>query len=143
MNPLITLAAGLLASVFSTDNERTIEYSQLPQKAQQFIEAHFKGSEVLFVNKESGLTYTEYKVHMRNGNEIEFSGRGEWEEIDCEHRGVPESVIPAKIASFLKERHPDLKVEKISRDRNKIEIDTDKGIEIVFNSDFELLRYDD
>lgn len=143
MNTLITLAAGLLASVFSPDNERTIEYSQLPQKAQQFIETHFKGSEVLFVNKESGLTYTEYKVHLMNGDEIEFTGQGEWEEIDCEHRSVPQSVIPEKIASFLKAKHPDMKVEKISRDRNKIEVDMNTGLEIVFNSDFELLRYDD
>ncbi|MFQ8826224.1 MAG: PepSY-like domain-containing protein [Alistipes sp.] len=54
---------------------------------------------------------------LENGSDLEFDRRGQWTEIDAERATVPQSIIPLRIADYLKRNYPDRPVVKIDRDR--------------------------
>lgn len=146
MMTLTATIASVLLSVstfFSFDRERLIEFSQLPQVSQEFIQKNFPSHNVDYIIEESELTHTSYEVKFSNGDEIEFRGNGEWKEIDCEYNGVPASAVPAKLIDYVNAKHPNNTIEKISREYSRYEVELNNGLEIVFNNNFEVLRYDD
>lgn len=146
MMTLTATIASVLLSVstfFSFDRERLIEFSQLPQVSQEFIQKNFPSHEISYIIEESELTHTSYDVKFTNGDKIEFRGNGEWKEIDCEYNGIPDSAIPDKLLDYVKAKHANCLIEQISREYSRYEVELNNGLEIVFNSNFEVLRYDD
>lgn len=146
MMTIATTFASLLLSIstlFSFDRERIIEFDQLPQVSQEFIQANFPSHEISYIIEENELTHTTYDVKFTNGDEIEFRGNGEWKEIDCEYNNIPDSAVPSQLLDYVKAKHPKNMIEKLSREYGRYEVELNNGLEIVFNSNFEVLRYDD
>lgn len=140
---IIATVAMAFTSLFSNDRERVIEYNNLPQNAKTFVEKHFKNSPVSYVMEDKELTGTTYQLRFENGDEIEFKGNGEWEEIECKTTGVPESAIPSGIGKYVGKKHSANKIIKIKKERNTYEVELNNDLELVFNSKEEILRYDD
>ncbi len=132
-----------ISTFFSFDRERLIEFEQLPKASQEFIQTNFASHQIEYIIEESELTSTTYDVKFTNGDSIEFRGNGEWEEIDCEYNNVPDTAVPAKLLDYVKAKHPNNAIEKLSREYNRYEVELNNGLEIIFNSNFEVLRYDD
>ena len=146
MMTITTALTSVLLSIstfFSFDRERIIEFNELPQVSQEFIQTNFPSHQIAYIIEETELTSTTFNVKFENGDEIEFRGNGEWKDIDCEYNAVPESATPAKILEYVKAKHARNTIEKISREYNRYEVELNNGLEIVFNSNFEVLRYDD
>ena len=80
---------------------------------------------------------------LADGTKIEFSRKGNWEEVDCRYSEVPAAVVPAPIANFVSENHPDARVLKIERDRRGYEVKLSNRVELSFNNSFELVDFGD
>ncbi len=141
---LIVLALVLpfgVAAAFA-GGDKVISKGQLPAQAQSFLNEHFAGAKISYVKQDTDFLDRAYEVMLADGTKIEFSNKGNWEEVDCRYSEVPVAVIPAPIVKFLSENHPDARVLKIERDRRGYEVKLSNRIELGFNNDFELVDFD-
>lgn len=137
---------GLIASTFFSlsvsAQKTTITTAELPANAQTFLKKHFPNETPAYIVKEKEIFSTEYKVQFSNATEIEFDGKGNWEEIDGNHNAIPVSAIPAKIAAYVKANYKDANVTKIDKSRWGYEVDLSNGLELEFDSNEKFLRID-
>lgn len=134
---LFTLSAALRA-----DNDRPISVSQLPATAQQTIKKHFAGLKVALAKMESGIIETSYDVIFTNGTKVEFNRSGDWTEIKCKGTAVPAALVPAAISQYVKGNYPDALIVQIEKDRRKYEVDLSNGVEVTFNTRFQVIDID-
>lgn len=125
------------------DNDKPVSMTQLPTTAQQLIKKHFSKKKVALAKQETGLFEKSYDVVFNNGEKVEFDRRGNWTEIDCKMSSVPASLIPAKIAQYVKSTYPGTKILKIEKDDNRYEIKLSNRLEITFNKNFQVVDIDD
>lgn len=118
-------------------DDRPISISQLPAAAQQLIKKHFPNRKVALAKMESGLFDREYDIIFTNGEKIEFDKRGNWTEIDCKHSSVPASLIPVRIANYVKMNYPGCHILKIEADDDEYEVKLSNRIAITFNKKFQ------
>lgn len=137
---------GLIASSFfsfSVHAQKTsITTAELPAKAQTFLKKHFPNETPVSIIKEKEIFSSEYKVQFSNSTEIEFDGKGDWEEIDGNHTAIPASAVPTKIAAYVKSNYKDVSVTKIDKSRWGFEVDLSNGLELEFDSNEKFLRID-
>ena len=138
---LAVFSLGILTA--NADNNRIITVSQLPKKAQQFISQHFDGAKTTYVKEEREFIENSFEVMFANGTKVEFTGKGEWKEVDCRRSSVPTPVIPAAIMKYVKDNYPDVKVLLIERDRNDYELKLSNRLELTFDSKFNIIDIDD
>ena len=105
----------LFVCVFSiqvalADNDKPINFTQLPQAAQKFVKQHFPKAKIAFVKMETELFDKSYDVVFNNGDKLEFDKKGEWTEVNCKSTVVPAKVIPAPIKKYVETNYPEAKV---------------------------------
>ena len=142
MKKLILLAVTALvgAATIACADEKPIAFSQLPEKAQNFVTEQFE-TNVSLVRKDAFPT--EYEVIFVNGDKIKFDSRGEWKEIECRQAAVPAVAVPGEIRTWLEANYPQQVISSIERDKRSWEIELDNRLDFKFNSRFQLLRIDD
>ncbi len=151
MKKIITFAVTLLLAVSVVpssarvifDDDRPIDFKELPEAAKQFIDKHFSKDKVTVVILDDDIITKEYKVVFESGAKIEFDGSGEWEDIECRYDAVPKALVPAKIADYVKKHYPQAKITEIKREFNEWEIKLTGGLELTFNKAFKLVDIDD
>lgn len=145
MKKLIFLLVCIFAmqQIALADNEKPIQVGQLPTKAQTFISTHFKGRKVALAKVETELLSKTYDVIFTDGEKIEFDRSGDWTEVKCKQKGVPQAIIPSAIYSYVKNNYPDAKIMQIERDSKEYEVKLSTRIELTFNSKFQLVDIDD
>ena len=119
-----------------------VTYAQLPQTAQEFIKTHFSDVKMLYALKDRDFLSSSYEVRFDNGTKVEFTGKGQWKEVDTKF-GVPEAIIPSAIKNYIGEHYPEAHVMDIDRDRTGYEVKLSIGIEIKFDNKFRVRGYDD
>ena len=119
-------------------NDRPITFQQLPQKAQQFINTHFSGVEVL-----SATVDDDYEVYLANGTKVEFTMQGEWKEVKCPGAAVPAAIIPAAISKYVKANFPNSTIVKIDKKYSGYEVELNTDIELKFDKNGNLVGIDD
>ena len=124
-------------------NDKPIRPEQLPAKAKAMIEQYFPGEKIAFAKQESELFETRYEVVLEGSAKIEFLGNGEWEEIDCRYKAVPEALIPSQLMAEVKARYPEAQVREIKRENGRHEVKLNNGLELLFNRKFQLVDIDD
>lgn len=129
-------------SVSLADNAKPVQVTQLPAVAQQFIRQYFASCKVALAKVETELMSKSYEVVFTNGDHIEFDSKGNWEEIDCKSSSVPVSIIPAPVAKYIRTNYPDATVSKIEKDRKQYEVKLSNGVELTFDSKYNLVDID-
>lgn len=145
MKKIIVLLVSLVAmqSTLKADNDKPIEFTQLPAQSQQLVKTHFADQPIAVVKMERELLDKTYEVIFTNGDKIEFDRRGNWKDIDCKQTEIPEALIPAQIKSYVAKHYPDTKIRKIEKeDRGYYDVDLSNRIELKFNSNFNLVDID-
>lgn len=137
----------LFVCVFSiqvalADNDKPINFTQLPQAAQKFVKQHFPKAKIAFVKMETELFDKSYDVVFNNGDKLEFDKKGEWTEVNCKSTVVPAKVIPALIKKYVETNYPEAKVLSIERDRYDYEVKLSNFWEIKFNMNFNVIDMD-
>ncbi len=141
---LILALASLLPATASPDmgDDKAISPSQLPKAALQTISTHLRGRKIAIAKMEGGLFSKSYTVIFTNGEKIEFNGRGHWTEIKCKRSAVPASLVPARIAVYIRENYPDCRILEIERDDDETEVKLSNYVEVTFDSDFNVTDID-
>ena len=140
----ISLALVALFTVSTTamaDDDRPIDFSQLPTTAQATVKKHFASSEILY-STQDGIVFKTYDVMFANGDKIEFDSKGNWKDVEMMN-GVPTAFVPAQIQNFVKKSYPGTKITKIDRDARDYEIELSNGLDLKFNKSSRLIEIDD
>lgn len=140
----------LLAVVFSFSavlafggGDKVINKNQLPAQAQSFLKAHFDGVELTYAKLERDVFERSYEVMLANGSKIEFSSKGNWEEIDCRYGEVPAAIVPEPIKEFVAKNYAGEKIVAIERHRNEIEVRLSNRLELTFDKNLNIIDIDD
>ena len=129
MKKLLILTLLLIVSSTFACNARPITFNNLPQKAQQFINTHFKNVEMFSAKYDDG----EYEVILKNGTKIEFTRQGEWKDVDCQTSEVPSTIVPAAIRNYVKTQFPNNFIVKIELNHNGYDIELDNDFDLKFD----------
>lgn len=124
------------------DDDKPIQFSQLPQTAQQFVNQNFGDKKVALAKMESDFFGKNYDVIFVNGDKVEFDRSGNWEKIKCQYSQVPTSLIPNQIQVYVRSNYPDNKIIELEKDRSTYEVKLTNGWELKFNKNFELIDLD-
>lgn len=117
---------GLL--VFSScDDEKSIDYADLPSGARTLIETYFDADVVSVIrDKDDGTK--EYEVRLSDGTEMLFDEGGTWLSIECYSSPMPTGFLLPNIATEVSQRHPDGFVHGADRELGGYEVEViDQG----------------
>ena len=145
MKKLAFLFVGLFVMTLTAwaGNDKPIQVSELPQKAQQFIKKHFADQSVAMAKMETEFMDKSYDVIFTNGDKVEFDKKGKWTSVDCKHTQVPAEVIPVDVQKYVTRNYPDAKIQKIEvTDRKGYEIDLSNGFDIEFDKKMNVIDID-
>ena len=139
---ILALAIATLVGLQSCEKEDVmIPAAELPSEVISFLDTHFSGIEVRSVIKDYDNSTYEFEVYLANGTRIELSRRGEWRNVENHLAGVPHSVIPNKILTYIAENYPDQMIIGIERDR-QIDVELKGGVELVFSLNEDFVKFD-
>ena len=143
----LTLALVVLVSLVTLSlhagSDRVIQSKQLPKAAQLFLAKHFAGRAVSFAKEDRDFSGTTYDVRLADGTEVEFTSAGEWKEVDGKHTALPLTFIPAQIVKTIQSQHAGDAIVHIERKRRGYQVELASGLEVLFNTRFQLVGYDD
>lgn len=137
---LVALVMGV-GTVFAA-NDKPITVDRLPATAKQFISAYFSETNVSYAKMETELFDKNYEVVFTNGNKVEFDKKGEWKDVDCKFTQVPDGIIPQQIKNYIAANYGETKIVEIDRNSRKYEIKLSNGLELTFDSKFNLTEID-
>lgn len=139
----LTLAAATLLCFACNAQKRNITIAELPATAQTFIKTNFPNQATSYIIEDKEITHTEYKVRFTGGTEVEFDGKGSWEELDANKGALPVSVLPKAIATYVAQNYKGLTVEKLDRERYGYKLEFTNDLELEFDTNGKFLRIDD
>lgn len=140
---MATASAAFATSLYIDNNDRPINYEELPAEAKSFISTHFGSEEISHIVLDKDFVCSDYTVAFRSGTKLEFDGGGDWTEIDCGRTSVPEALIPQQIADYVKTNYPDRAITELKREHGNTDIKLDSGLELTFNSRYRIVDVDD
>lgn len=115
----------------------------LPQPITDFLQKHFQGATVAYVETDAEHGGLEYDVTLNDGTEVDFDPANQWEQVDCKVKAVPAALVPAAIASYVKSNYQGLLITKISRKPYGYEIEVNNGLELRFDPQGHFAGIDD
>ncbi|HIS22778.1 MAG TPA: PepSY-like domain-containing protein [Candidatus Cryptobacteroides intestinipullorum] len=145
MKKIIFVLASIMmtAGIASADNDRIIAFDQLPAKAREFVKQYFPSEKVSYVKEESDFMELSYEVVFAQGTKVEFSGQGEWKEVDCRYSTLNEKLVPAQIRDYVSKNFPDTKFVKIEKGYRGYEVKLTNRLELTFDAEYRLVDIDD
>ena len=137
----VMLLAVMLTLNFNlkADNDQVITFEQLPVTAQELHKQYFADKVPLIVT----MDWDDYTIHYQRGEKIEFNKQGEWKEVNCRVSAVPTGLIPEQIKTHIKTTFPGTTIINIDRGRRGYEVKLNNGLEIEYNSTFQVIDIDD
>ena len=140
---LFVMAIASLAIIPACANDIMIPTKKLPKIAQEFLNTHFAGKNVVKAIHDRDITDNDYTVWLDNGTKIEFDSKGNWESIKNKSSYVADSVIPAKIKEYVTTNYPSLGIVKIEKSLYGYEVELSNDLDLKFDSDGNFQRIDD
>ena len=141
---IVTVVTVLFAVNLAAANDVPIKFSELPQKAQNFVKTHFSESDIASVWKDTEMLLVEdYTIVFNNGTEIEFYPSGEWKEVKSRGTEIPAKIIPNEIAQYVSQNYSGHPIKKISKKRYGYEVELIGGTDLEFSQNGKFLRIDD
>ena len=116
-------------------HDRVVDKGDMPTKTTMFISDYFPGCDIVSIDKDRDLGGVSYDVVLSCGVRLEFDGKGEWKEVDCEPDQVPDGIVPAKILDYVISKYPNNYIVKIERDWYHYHVELNNDVELVFDKD--------
>ena len=133
----------LLPITAKADNERPIPPEQLPEAAKTFIKKTFPEIAIAYAEIETEGQRTKYEVRLADGTEIDFSGAGEWDKVDCNYKAVPAVLVPEAIANYVKANYGGAIIVKVDKELYGWDIELNNDLDLMFSTDLKFLGVDD
>ena len=140
---LSALAIATLAVTPTMAEDVAITAKKLPEAAQKFLKSNFAQSTVVSAMHDRDISDNDYTVLLDNGTKIEFDASGKWESVKNQAGKIPAGIVPVKIAGYIMEHYPSVKVEKIERKRYGYEVELTNDLDLKFGSDGRFIGIDD
>lgn len=125
----------------SCDDEKRIDFGDLPGTAQTFISTYFGDIEVISIIREKDDGTKNYDVRLSDGTEIEFDANGDWTSVECFFSELPAGILPAAVTDKVQELHPDGYVNGVDKELGGyvVEVTAADGINwnMRFNAQYE------
>ena len=138
---MLAMVTMLFAFVGCEKGDEVVPASNLPGEVTSFVQVHFPGTEILNVIKDySGKSY-DFEILLNDGTRLGISKSGEWDEVENYQKGVPASIIPASISTYVADNHPGAMIISIDRERG-FEVELNTGVDIHFDQNGNFVRYD-
>ena len=88
-----------------------------------------------------------YEVKLTDNTDIDFNLSFEWKKIDCDesnvYGSVPTELVPVQITDYVTANFPGKHIDSIEKKYNGWEIELSNGLEITFDSNFNVTEIDD
>ena len=140
---IVAISVFLASASFISCEDAIITAEKLPAAARAFIEEYFPESAVSYVKKDKELTKTIFEVVLQDGTEMEFDGKGQWDNVDCKNRAVPAALIPTAITEYVNTNFPGQVIVKIDKEFHGYEIELSSDLDLKFDKDGKLIKVDD
>ncbi len=125
----------------SCDDEKKIDFGELPGEARSFIENYFPSADILSIVQEKEDGRKEYQVKLSDGTDMEFDEDGEWTNIECYFSPLPTGILPANVITKVEELHPEAYINGVEKELGGyvVEVTDADGIDwdMRFNAQFE------
>lgn len=125
-----------------TNPAKAITVEQLPDTSSTFVEQFFPGIEVVYAEKDEDDGIITYELTLADGTEIEVDANGNWIEIECFRRALPDEIVPQPIVDYVAQNYPNGVIVTIERDDNGYEIELRDGTELKFDNDLNFVGDD-
>lgn len=125
------------------DNDKIIQFAQLPAQAKVFVSSHFKNLKVATTKMDTEFMDKTYDVIFTTGEKVEFNKNGVWLEVKCVNTPVPEKIVPVEIKSYMRQNYPDVFIKGIEHDKRGYDVELSNGLDIEFNNAFQVVDIDD
>ncbi|MEI0603102.1 PepSY-like domain-containing protein [Brachyspira alvinipulli] len=137
---IIILFLFLSVSILYSD-EMYVSPDQLPAPILQFINLHFKGSQIMYAE----MDRKSYEIALDNGVEMEFFRNGELKEIEGNYIALPLNILPQSVANTVSRTYPNNVVTKIKKKWNLYEVKLNNMMELYIDINGQLLgqKFDD
>lgn len=140
---ILAILATVCSISIQAGNDRAISASQLPQNARSIIKAHFSKQKIALSKVENNFISKTYDVIMDNGDKLEFDRKGMLTEVSCKRTEVPAALIPVQIQKYVKAKYPKIRILQYEIDGSNKDVTLSNGLELVFNSRFQVIDIDD
>ncbi len=133
---------GLFTAVSCEKPDEVIAVESLPREVITLVQTHFPGVEIVNVIKDySGRKSYDFEISLKDGTRLDVLKNGQWKEVSNYKKGVPSSIIPASILTYVTENHAEALVISIDRERG-YDVELNTGMDIVFDASGNFSRYD-
>lgn len=139
--PLILLF-NLVSIIACADEDRPIAMNQLPQEAQTFISTYFGQAQPAFAKIDRDFLNKDYEVIFVDGTQLKFNGKGIWTKIDCQRNPVPSVLVPQQVAAAVARTWNAFFITEMEKDGKFFDITLSNGMEITFDSNYNMIDYD-
>ena len=135
------MMVALVAVSFSAraDHDQVITFQQLPAAAQAFHNQHFAKKVPLTIT----MDWDDYTIYYQSGEKVEFNKQGNWKDVDCRASSVPSALVPQQIKTHVKATFPGTTILKLDHNRRGWEVKLNNGLEIEYNTAFQVIDVDD
>ena len=124
-------------------DDKMILPEQLPAAAKVFLQTHFPDNDILFAQKDKDGMKTKFEVRLKDGTEVNFDKKGNWDKVDCKMKAVPAVLVPEAIASYVESTFPGEQIVKIDKERYGYDIELSNDLDLKFNKQGMLFGMDD
>ena len=132
-----------LQSFAYTPSDEPITFEDLPLTTQTFIQEQFAHMTVTRASYNTQDCLKCYEVHLSDNTTLRFDDMGNWCAIERVDSEVPTALIPERIQQTLNDRFAGIGIYKLEKDTNSIKVGLANKEELVFNTDFQLLDFED
>lgn len=136
---------GATTTARADGREELITFERLPQAAQEFLTTHFKDLTPAYIVADHKIMTVEYEVTYTDRTEVDFRADGTWESVERKYAPVPAAVVPKQITDFVtaNKLFAGQFIREIERTPYTWEIELSGGLEIKFDTQFNVIGYDD
>ncbi|MBR4999640.1 MAG: PepSY-like domain-containing protein [Rikenellaceae bacterium] len=140
---LMILSVVLFQNISYADSERLITVDKLPVAAQKFLKTHFADQSLTYAKVDGYMFDVDYEVRLADGTKIDFDRKGNWTNVERKAVALPEKLVPTKIAEYVAKHYAGSKVVKIERNKRSFEVELSNGLELTFDTRYNLINVDD
>ena len=111
-------------------------------KINAFVSTYFPQTSI----RTARLDGDEIDVKLNDGTDIDFYLSFEWQSIDCDesniYTSVPTELVPTQITDYVTTNFPNNHIDQIEKEGSRWSIELNNGIEITFDSNFNVIEID-
>lgn len=137
---LLSVVAIFISNI-SMSQDKVMTNSEIPAEIQHYVKTHFAQHTIARaeINKE-GLQ-KEYEIKLNDRTQLEFNSKYQIIKIDAD-TALPQSVISAKLQSYIKTNYPQNHITEWELDNKGQEIKLNNGIKLEFSKQGNFKRVD-